>query len=101
MQKILKQINLTFYNIYCWFSGFDKDPEVDHVREISEKLVNFVIETDTELSSMPTDTGKTWNKRAKVYLFGPFDLVLWNVLFPEWEIIYCQTSSISCTKPNT
>ena len=41
--------------------GFDKDPEAQHVQEITEKLANFVIETDTDTTSMPTDTGMLCN----------------------------------------
>ncbi len=41
-----------------YIAGFDKDPEAQHVWDISEKLANFVIETDTDTTSMPTDTGE-------------------------------------------
>ena len=36
--------------------GFEKTDESLHVHEITEKLANFVIETDTDNSSFPTDT---------------------------------------------
>ena len=37
--------------------GFEKSMESQAVQEITEKLANFVIETDTD-SNIPTDTGK-------------------------------------------
>lgn len=42
------------------YAGFVASEEARHVADITEKLVNFVIETDTELSTGPTDTGKLW-----------------------------------------
>ena len=43
-------------NKYSLTAGFETNPETRHVLEITEKLADFVIETDTDLSSMPTDT---------------------------------------------
>ena len=37
--------------------GFASTSEARHVAEITNKLANFVIETDTEASIMPTDAG--------------------------------------------
>ena len=39
------------------FKGFDQDPEARHVAEITQKMADYVIETDTDTSMMPTDTG--------------------------------------------
>jgi len=39
---------------YC-IPGFDHDPEVKHVEEISHKLAHFVIDTDTN-SSIQTES---------------------------------------------
>ncbi len=50
-----------FKVVFC-VVGFDHDPEAQHVREITEKLANFVIETDTDTTSMPTDTGTIVNR---------------------------------------
>lgn len=38
-------------------TGFLSSEEAMHVADITEKLANFVIETDTEASIAPTDTG--------------------------------------------
>jgi hypothetical protein len=43
-----------FFNILL---GFASTSEARHVAEITNKLANFVIETDTEASIMPTDAG--------------------------------------------
>ena len=37
--------------------GFAHDPEARYVAEITEKMANYVIETDTDTSLFPTDTG--------------------------------------------
>jgi len=39
------------------FIGFASSKEAQHVAELSSKLANFVIETDTEASIIPTDSG--------------------------------------------
>jgi hypothetical protein len=44
-----------------FFSGFASSSEAKHVAEITCKIANFVIETDTEVSAGPTDTGKIAN----------------------------------------
>merc|ERR1719419_1271424 len=36
--------------------GFEQSSESHHVMEITQKIANFVIETDTEASNFPTDT---------------------------------------------
>lgn len=40
------------------FLGFALSSEAKHVAEITSKMANFVIETDTEVSAGPTDTGE-------------------------------------------
>ncbi len=55
------KVDLESFVVFC-VVGFDHDPEAQHVREITEKLANFVIETDTDTTSMPTDTGTIVNK---------------------------------------
>lgn len=42
--------------------GFAASSEAKHVEEISQKLANFVIETDTETSITATEAGKISNK---------------------------------------
>jgi hypothetical protein len=44
--------------------GFEKSMELQHVMEINEKLENFDIETDTDASVYPTDTGKCHSHEA-------------------------------------
>ena len=48
---------MTGFNTVC-VSGFVSSEEARHVADITEKLANFVIETDTEVSTAPTDTGQ-------------------------------------------
>lgn len=37
--------------------GFEQSTESQHVMELGEKLATFDIETDTDVSAYPTDTG--------------------------------------------
>ena len=48
---------MTHFNT-VFVSGFVSSEEARHVADITEKLANFVIETDTEVSTAPTDTGQ-------------------------------------------
>ena len=49
---------LTILDFFLFsFSGFNSSEEAKHVAEITEKLANFDIETDTETIFMQTDTG--------------------------------------------
>ena len=41
---------------FRFLKGFEQTADAKHVLEITEKLADFVIETDTDMSSMPTDT---------------------------------------------
>lgn len=56
---ILYDILVGFASIilYHILIGFASTSEARHVAEITNKLANFVIETDTEASIMPTDAG--------------------------------------------
>jgi len=43
----------------CVFvTGFEQSLESRHVMELGEKLASFDIETDTDVSAYPTDTGQ-------------------------------------------
>jgi len=43
----------------CGFvTGFEQSLESRHVMELGEKLASFDIETDTDVSVYPTDTGQ-------------------------------------------
>ena len=46
-------------------AGFESSEESQHVHEITEKITHFVIETDTDTSSFPTDTGRHWMREVK------------------------------------
>lgn len=56
------QLLLTLVYLYLfkknYFLGFALSSEAKHVAEITSKMANFVIETDTEVSAGPTDTGE-------------------------------------------
>jgi len=39
-------------------AGFEQSAESRHVMELGEKLASFDIETDTDVSVYPTDTGQ-------------------------------------------
>jgi len=39
-------------------TGFEQSTESRHVMELGEKLASFDIETDTDVSVYPTDTGR-------------------------------------------
>lgn len=60
--KCKKNLFIFLQNLNTWFKlsfpvGFASSSEAKHVAEITSKLANFVIETDTEVSAGPTDTG--------------------------------------------
>lgn len=67
--------------------GFEQSSESRHVKEITEKLANFVIETDTDTSNFPTDTGEfkanatITATRSQVLLYNASSILCLGIMY--------------------
>lgn len=57
-ERFVSKVDDKYMWVFTW-EGFEMSAESRHVLEISEKLANFNIDTDTD-GNISTDVGKCW-----------------------------------------
>ena len=62
-------------------AGFESSEESQHVHEITEKITHFMIETDTDTSSFPTDTGESGHGTGHLWSRGGSQLLASDDVF--------------------
>ncbi|KAJ8304270.1 hypothetical protein KUTeg_017853 [Tegillarca granosa] len=81
------------------YERFASTSEAKHVAEITNKLANFVIETDTEASIMPTDTDQSPNEIEHHQLQNTLEVLQNEGLLPVVKVIcdwmMCNTGVIT------